>query len=63
MSVAKMWAAMLGSIVTALLGLGTIPVTGTWHLWLTILAAICTGIVTYAVPNRATYVRRVDDRL
>lgn len=52
LTAAKAWAAFIGAIVTALLGLEVIPVTGTWNTTLTIVAAICTAIVTYMVPNR-----------
>lgn len=51
---AKAWIALIGSIVTGLLGLDVIPVVGIWHTILTIAAAIITSIVTYAVPNRPT---------
>ena len=53
---AKAYVALLGAIVTALLGLSVIPVVGTWHTALTIVSAILTAIVTYAVPNRPTTV-------
>jgi hypothetical protein len=57
---AKAYVALLGAILTALLGLDVIPVVGTWHTILTIASAIVTAIVTYAVPNRgATVVDRV----
>jgi hypothetical protein len=57
---AKAYVALLGAILTALLGLDVIPVVGTWHTILTIAAAIVTAIVTYAVPNRpSTVVDRV----
>lgn len=49
---AKAWVALLGAILTALLGLSIIPVTGGWHTGLTIAAAICTSVLTYAIPNR-----------
>jgi len=53
---AKAWVALLGAIVTALLGLDVIPVIGIWHTILTIASAIITAVITYAVPNRATTV-------
>jgi len=49
---AKAWIALIGAIVTALLGLNVIPITGVWHSILTIASAIITGITTYTVPNR-----------
>lgn len=49
---AKAWVALVGAIVTALLGLDVIPVVGTAHTVLTIASAILTAVVTYAVPNR-----------
>lgn len=57
---AKAWIALIGAIITGLLGLDVIPVVGIWHNILTIASAIVTAIVTYAVPNRgATVVDRV----
>lgn len=53
---AKAWVALLGANCTALLGLSVIPVTGGWHTGLTIAAAICTSVLTYAIPNRPTTV-------
>jgi hypothetical protein len=53
---AKAWVALVGAIVTALLGLDVIPVVGAWHTGLTIASAILTAVVTYAVPNRGTTV-------
>jgi hypothetical protein len=52
MVAAKAWAALIGAFITGLLGLGVIPVVGIWHNIITIVAVICTAIVTYAVPNR-----------
>ena len=46
---AKAWAATVGAIVTALIGLGIIPVP--YQTVLALISAVCTGIVTYAVPN------------
>lgn len=53
---AKAWISLLGAIVTALLGLSVIPVEGTWHTILTIISAVVTALITYAVPNRGTTV-------
>lgn len=52
MVAAKAWVALIGSIITALLGLDVIPTVGPWHVILTIGAAICTAIMTFQVPNR-----------
>jgi len=52
----KAWVSLFGAVVTALLGLQVIPVTGTWHTALTIIAAIVTAVSTYAAPNRGTTV-------
>lgn len=46
---AKAYAALVGAIVTAILG--TVPPhTTTWTV-LTIVAAVATAVATYAVPN------------
>lgn len=50
----KAWISLFGAILTALLGLSVIPVTGTWHTTLTILSAIVTAIATYAARNAGT---------
>ena len=52
MYMAKAIAAFIGAVVTALLGLSVIPVTGAAHTWLTIIMALATAVMTYAVPNR-----------
>lgn len=56
MYMAKAIAAFIMALVTALLGLSVIPVVGQAHTWLTIIAALATAVVTYAVPNRGTTV-------
>ena len=49
LATAKMWAALVGAVLTAVLG--TVPPhTEVWTI-LTAVAAICTAVVTYAVPN------------
>lgn len=48
----KAWISLFGAIATALLGLQVIPVTGTWHVALTVISAIVTAVSTYAAPNR-----------
>jgi hypothetical protein len=50
----KAWVSLIGSILTMLLGLSIIPVTGVWHTTLTVASAICTAIATYAVRNAGT---------
>lgn len=52
MIAAKAWVALVGSIVTALLGLDVIPVVGPWHVALTVISATCTSILTWAIPNK-----------
>lgn len=52
----KAWIALFGSVLTALLGLSVIPITGTWHVTLTILSAIVTAVSTYAARNTGTTV-------
>jgi hypothetical protein len=49
---AKAWVGLLGAVVTALLGLDIISVDGSWHKALTIIAAVCTAVLVYAVPNQ-----------
>lgn len=56
MTMAKAIAAFIGSVITALFASGTIPVDGTWQIWLGLIGALCTAVVTYAVPNRGTSV-------
>jgi uncharacterized membrane protein len=52
MVAAKAWIALVGGIITALLGLDVIPTIGVWHTVLTIAAAICTSVLTYSIPNK-----------
>jgi hypothetical protein len=59
MYAAKMWAALLGSIVTALLASGIIPVTGPWKAILTIVSVVLTAITTYQVRNSGSDVPKV----
>lgn len=46
---AKAWTALIGAAITAVLG--TVPPDDPIWKWLTVAAAICTAIATYAVPN------------
>ena len=47
----KAWAALVGSIVTALVAAdGVIPVTGTWHVVFAVITAVVTAVTTYQVP-------------
>lgn len=49
LATAKAWAALIGGIVVAILG--TVPPhTQAWTI-LTVVAAVCTGVATYVVPN------------
>lgn len=59
MYMAKAIASFIGAIVTALLGLSVIPVEGPAHVWLTIIMALATAVITYAVPNRTSVVQRI----
>lgn len=52
----KAWVSLFGAVVTALLGLQVIPVTGAWHVGLTIVSAILTAVSTYAARNAGTTV-------
>lgn len=56
MTAAKAVAAFIGGLVTWLLASGTVPLPASWQFWLGLVGAICTAIVTYAVPNRGTAV-------
>lgn len=47
---AKAYAALVGTIVTVLLG--ALPVDGKLHQVLVVVAAIATAVATYAVPNK-----------
>ena len=47
---AKAYVALAGAIATALLGIYG-PETPVGH-WLTVIAAVCTAVATFAVPNR-----------
>lgn len=47
---AKAYAALVGTIVTVLLG--ALPVDGKPHQALVVVAAIATAVATYAVPNK-----------
>jgi len=53
----KAWVALIGAMVTALLGLAIIP-TGSWRTGLTIAAALITAFLTYAAPNTPSGVVR-----
>lgn len=50
---AKAYAALVGSIITALFGAQVIPVEGAWHIGLTIASVIMTAVATFEIPNRA----------
>lgn len=49
---AKAYAALVGSIVTAVLGL--VPADSQWHAVLIVVGIIATAIATQRVPNRTT---------
>lgn len=43
----KAYAALIGSVLTALIASTDVP------SWVPIVAAVCTAVATYAVPNKA----------
>jgi hypothetical protein len=47
---AKAYAALVGTIVTVLLG--AVPVDSQYHALLVTVGAIATAVATYAVPNK-----------
>lgn len=57
MYMAKAIAAFISLVVTALVAApGIVPVEGTFHLVITIIAIIAGAVTTYAVPNRGANV-------
>ena len=50
LNAAKAYVALVGAIAVALLGIYG-PETTVGH-WLTVIAAVCTAIATFAVPNK-----------
>lgn len=44
---AKAYAALIGAVLTALIGATDVP------SWVPVVAAVCTAVATYAVPNKA----------
>lgn len=57
MYMAKAIAAFISLVVTALVAApDVVPVTGTFHLVITIIAILAGAVTTYAVPNRPTSV-------
>lgn len=52
MTAAKAVAAFVLAVITALFASGTIPIPASWELGLGLVSAVCTAIVTYAIPNR-----------
>jgi CBS-domain-containing membrane protein len=49
MESAKAWVALIGAVVTGLLG--TVAPDDDVYVWLTYAAAVCTAILTYTVRN------------
>lgn len=49
LAAAKAYTALIGAVITAILG--TVPPDTTLWQVLTITVAVCTAIATYAVPN------------
>lgn len=52
---AKAYAALVGAILTAVITSSATPLPS----WVGIIAAVCTAVATYAVPNTAAAPRRV----
>jgi hypothetical protein len=57
---AKAWISLLGSIITALLGLSVLPLSGGLHTGLTVASAVLTAVITYSVRNGETPVVPAD---
>lgn len=58
LATAKAYAALIGAIITAILG--TVPPhTAAWTI-LTVVAAVLTALATYVVPNQAAVVTPLD---
>lgn len=55
----KAYAALVGAIATALLGVYTADTTV--GQWLTVIAVVTTAIVTWAIPNLDPTARRQDE--
>lgn len=53
---AKAWTALIGAVVVALLG--TVTPDKDVYEWLTYIAAVCTAIATYAIPNATSTMHR-----
>lgn len=49
---AKSYAAFVGSVITAVLGMPDLPVPDSVRPWLMLASAVCTAIVTWAIPNK-----------
>lgn len=43
---AKAYCALIGAVLTALIGATDVP------SWVPVIAAVCTAVATYAVPNK-----------
>jgi hypothetical protein len=50
MTATKAIAAFVGGLITWLFGAGVVPIPTTWQIWLGLIGAICTAIITYAAP-------------
>lgn len=48
---AKAYAALVGSVVTALLA-APVPLPDAWRPWLVVAAVVATVVATWAIPNR-----------
>lgn len=49
---AKAYATLVGGIITAILGMPDVPLPDSVRPWLMLAGAICTAVVTFAIPNK-----------
>lgn len=49
---AKAYAALVGGVITAVLGMPDVPVPDGARPWLMLVSAVCTAVVTFALPNK-----------
>lgn len=48
---AKAYAALIGGVVTAILGIPDVPLPDSVRPWLMLASALCTAVATFAIPN------------
>jgi len=49
---AKAYAALIGGVITAILGMPDVPVPDAVRPWLMLASAACTAVATFAIPNK-----------